>query len=124
MASPTFNFLIRKAIALQFLKIKASISFRMMFSRRSWALPLLVFSFGEALATDTCYFPNGEVAHNGVPCGPSPSKCCDGEGLCLSNGLCFQPSGNILARSSCTDPSWSSSECTDICKDGALSLCL
>jgi hypothetical protein len=69
----------------------------------------------------TCYLPDGSVAFGDKPCGSSlPSICCAGQ--CLSNGLCFTPSDNMLARSSCTDQSWESSVCTSYCKGSKSSL--
>lgn len=67
-------------------------------------------------AAATCYTPDGTVAIDDTPCsGSLPSRCCPG-GICLSNGLCFVPSNSMLARSSCTDKSWSSSVCTNFCR--------
>jgi len=67
------------------------------------------------LSTATCYLPDGSVAYGDTPCGSSlPATCCAGQ--CLSNGLCFTPLDNMLARSSCTDQSWKSSVCTSYCK--------
>lgn len=70
----------------------------------------------------TCYTPNGNEASGDSPCSSDGNTMCcpgpPGASVCLSNGLCFVPSQNAVARSSCTDQSWSSSACTNHCKDG------
>ncbi|EED15663.1 hypothetical protein TSTA_051010 [Talaromyces stipitatus ATCC 10500] len=70
-----------------------------------------------ALAKPTCYYPDGSIAQNDMPCGNGTDvACCGAGGICLSNGLCMdvgQP--NTLARSSCTDKSWNSRNCPNYC---------
>lgn len=64
-----------------------------------------------------CYFPDGTVSTDDVPCaGSGNTHCCArGTGVCLDNGYCLnyeQPYG--LSRGSCTDRSWGSS-CASHC---------
>ncbi|OKL55319.1 hypothetical protein UA08_09392 [Talaromyces atroroseus] len=70
-----------------------------------------------AAATQTCYYPDKSIASSDIPCGNGTHVACCGEGaVCLSNGLCmdvFQPF--TLARSSCTDQSWTSGNCPNYC---------
>lgn len=73
-----------------------------------------------ALANQTCYYPDGSIAQGDKPCGNGTDvACCGSGGICLSNGLCMdvaQP--NTLARSSCTDKSWTSGNCPNYCLQG------
>jgi hypothetical protein len=67
-------------------------------------------------ATATCYLPDGCVATGDISCSANEVMCCPASnGICLSNGLCFIPSDNVVARSSCTDQSWRES-CTGYCR--------
>ena len=76
-------------------------------------------------AAPACYYPEGNLAVDQVPCnaavankGENASACCnnDGNSYCTQNGLCLQ--GGVLYRSSCTDKSWQSSKCPQLCTDG------
>jgi hypothetical protein len=87
-------------------------------SRQLWTSVVLtaVYLCCSATATATCYLPDGSPAYGDIPCsGSLPSMCCPADGICLSNGLCFS-TANIVARSSCTDQTWDSDVCTNICK--------
>ncbi|KAL5362706.1 hypothetical protein BJX96DRAFT_154437 [Aspergillus floccosus] len=59
----------------------------------------------------TCYFVNGQIADQDVPCNLSAeiSTCCNKNDICLSNGLCYlqYSSSPSLSRGSCTDQDWS-----------------
>ncbi|KAI5464245.1 hypothetical protein BGZ63DRAFT_401211 [Mariannaea sp. PMI_226] len=73
-----------------------------------------------------CYYPNGKLAPNDVPCRDdiSNSVCCGQGYACLSNGIC-QATGDELqkehateyVRGSCTDRNWRSSACPLFCID-------
>ncbi|KAK4170474.1 hypothetical protein QBC43DRAFT_250034 [Cladorrhinum sp. PSN259] len=72
----------------------------------------------SCLAAKRCYYPSGKEAPGDHPCDPDAedSPCCAGQGLnhqCLSNGLCVGT--NQIARGSCTDQSWRSGECAQVC---------
>lgn len=79
-------------------------------------------------AQPQCFWPDGTSSPD-YPCKPaaSASACCGLGWNCLSNGLCY--SANIaLTRSSCTDKTWSTSECPTYCafsttREGNLDLC-
>lgn len=100
-----------------------------MFSAQSIAAYLFflvtIHEYFLSFADAACYLPNGQEAVGDTPCNPNgDSICCPGDAgasVCLSNGLCFVPSQNVIARSSCTDQSWSSSACTPYCKNGKTS---
>ena len=86
------------------------------------ALFFIPFLLSSVLAVDkTCYFPDGTVSPEDVPCNPNDdfSPCCghqaDGtSAFCLSNGLCM---GNFkLSRGSCTDKGWSNINCAQQCQ--------
>ena len=63
-----------------------------------------------------CYWPNGKPSPD-TPCKPaaSASACCGAGWDCLSNGLCSQAPRPYIVRGSCTDQTWSTSECPTYC---------
>lgn len=72
-----------------------------------------------------CYYPDGSVASDHVPCFYGTNSVCCGQGYaCLTNKIC-QATGeklekdgaNEYVRGSCTDPEWSSRACPSFCKD-------
>ena len=68
---------------------------------------------------DTCYFPDGSIYANGLPCSTDGGICCDSPDECLDNGLCAytdpdSTTTTLFTRGSCTDPEWGS-VCPDIC---------
>ena len=67
-----------------------------------YAMLLLLLPLWAYAAKD-CYFPDGSLADNVYPCtdGDEDSMCCELEGTCLTNGLCFD--GHGLGRGPCTD---------------------
>ncbi|OCL08146.1 hypothetical protein AOQ84DRAFT_46633 [Glonium stellatum] len=69
-------------------------------------------------ASQTCYLPNKVISAGDVPCNLSAdfSSCCDAEGYCLDNGLCYDHTGTI-SQGSCTDPNWENSNCFQNCKE-------
>lgn len=76
------------------------------------------------VASRSCYFPNGNLAVGDTPCrDEAASACCGPDAICLTNGLCIsvqQP--YVIARGSCTDDSWQSSDCPNRCKNGQFSV--
>ncbi|KAI9780835.1 MAG: hypothetical protein M1839_006462 [Geoglossum umbratile] len=80
-------------------------------------------SFLVAAQTQQCYYPNGAVAkdYTYAVCNSTTtqSACCiPSEGdVCLSNDLCYWPSGNYPFRGACTDKSWTSDACPKYCLD-------
>lgn len=85
---------------------------------------LFVFVFKDVplayAATQTCYYPNGAIASDQVPCSDGQfSACCHRNAICLSNNLCMgikQPF--VLGRGACTDPDWGSENCPQQCQTG------
>ncbi|KAF2736896.1 hypothetical protein EJ04DRAFT_550905 [Polyplosphaeria fusca] len=84
-------------------------------------LPLLAALAVLARAGNICYLPNGETNRD-VPCNASApaSPCCSSTSACLSNGLCIidadDDSGISYSRGTCTDRSWSSPLCPQMCQ--------
>ena len=75
--------------------------------------------------TPACFDRNQAQRQAALPCNPNAdvSACCDEGNLCLSNGLCqpnsTQPNGGLTPfyTGYCTDSSWSSSQCLNICNN-------
>ena len=91
---------------------------------QSWLAPVLFAC--SALATN-CYRPNGDLVQdlNYAPCHKSAtasgSMCCNLNralfpDTCTSEGLCRN--GDDVFRDSCTDPTWKSPECVQLCTTG------
>ena len=59
-----------------------------------------------------CFYPNGDIEPNDMPCSSQGGACCPGRWACLSNGLCYN--AGRYERHTCTDQSWGSS-CPQIC---------
>ena len=73
-----------------------------------------------SMSVQTCYYPDGQKDPNGIPCQNTTSAdqysaCCGFGAYCLSNGLCFNPDGLMVARSSCTDHLFASDSCGLYC---------
>jgi hypothetical protein len=73
-----------------------------------------------------CYYPNGMVYAPSIVCNNSTkySTCCGsaGDGVeweCLTNNLCKNTSdiSTKYERGGCSDPSWKSPECANVCLD-------
>ncbi|CAI7567462.1 unnamed protein product [Penicillium glandicola] len=83
-------------------------------------LPLSIFAYLVA-ADKECYFPNGDVAVDDVPCfsGDADSPCCSKNSICLSNGFCYGiPQPYTLSRGSCTNKDWpTDGGCDDKCSE-------
>ncbi|KAH7050221.1 hypothetical protein B0J12DRAFT_89809 [Macrophomina phaseolina] len=78
-----------------------------------------------AQSTDTrpCYYPSGQQSTD-VPCNSTSDEtyCCAAGFICFSNKLCVpDPNGSSAGapdynRGSCTDPTWTSSDCPLFCR--------
>ncbi|KAG4436490.1 hypothetical protein IFR05_008031 [Cadophora sp. M221] len=76
-----------------------------------------------ALQAASCYYPDGTFVSFDSPCFPDQetSICCGQGHTCMSNNLCRWPDSQMpyplaYIRGSCTDSSWNSPECGDVCK--------
>jgi len=94
-------------------------------------LILLLFTSLLSIATaQTCYIRNGTDRNTLIDAGPDLyqpcwtkqafSMCCrkgpGGVDACLGNGLCINKA-NDTYRESCTDKTWQSSSCLNLCFD-------
>ncbi|KAI9809815.1 MAG: hypothetical protein M1825_000248 [Sarcosagium campestre] len=91
----------------------------MLGSYKIWTGLSLVLCVGLGAAADsTCYWPDGSIASDNIPCDPTAevTSCCpnDGRSVCLSNGLCFFLPDGTIDRFSCTDQGWGEG-CSDRC---------
>ena len=86
------------------------------------AIALLSLSFISSVSC-ICYYPDGGVSNQDVPCTDSANSTCCGQGYaCLSNLICMltaatpSPVGVTgYIRGSCTDQSWESDSCPLFC---------
>ncbi len=78
---------------------------------------LVILGISTSLVYATCYWPDGSVRDDFVPCSSSKVCCKSGE-ACLSNGLCYGATLNFAYRGACTDKTWPESECPRVCYDG------
>lgn len=84
-------------------------------------LIFLICSFVDGV----CYYPNGDVSPQDVPCTSDGNSTCCGVGYaCLSNKICMTtnltpPSSGstTYVRGSCTDSTFTSSACPLFCVD-------
>jgi len=94
-------------------------------------LTVLFLFLPSLLAQTQCYYPDGSHVNSAAyqPCNlaiGTASMCCaigpgaaDPADQCLSNGLCKgYPNGTQLWRDSCTDHSWKSPFCLQLCTRG------
>jgi hypothetical protein len=89
------------------------------------SLPTLLFLASVVRsATAACYAPDGSLRSNDngndfQPCGGATGMCCNmafGD-ACQPNGLCYNAGAKLLWRESCTDPTWESPGCLNLCLD-------
>ncbi|KAL5358361.1 hypothetical protein BJX96DRAFT_146403 [Aspergillus floccosus] len=67
--------------------------------------------------TRLCYFPDGSIAKNNVPCTGAPhTACCGASDICLSNGFCMNINHQpwSMSRGACTNQAWDGG-CPDRC---------
>ena len=84
----------------------------------------LTSALGADLNSSTCYFVNGDLAPQHVPCFPDKvsaggdSACClmsNGD-VCLDTGICLSV-GGLTYQGACTDQNWQSNSCPHRCAD-------
>ncbi|KAL2054800.1 hypothetical protein ABVK25_005104 [Lepraria finkii] len=68
-------------------------------------------------SSSSCYYPNGDLSSDGdIPCNTSgDGPCCPLNWNCESNGLCSLENEQYYGRYTCTDQTWQSSSCPQIC---------
>lgn len=78
-------------------------------------LSSIICSIQAQSTTKQCYYPNKSTSTTDTPCDANAdvSACCSPGDLCLANGLCLNY--GRLSRGSCTDSTFSSSQCPQIC---------
>ncbi|KAK0943608.1 hypothetical protein LTR29_004779 [Friedmanniomyces endolithicus] len=79
---------------------------------------LTALHIGSATAQN-CYYPDGNLTKGpDAACSSGGGACCPYQWECLSNGLCYLPSANYYGRYTCTDATWQSSSCPQLCTEG------
>ena len=84
----------------------------------SFSVVLVVVASCAVFANcQSCYYPNGDPSkENDIPCSSSSgSACCPSGWKCLDNGLCYLDNQKYFGRYTCTDQSWKSPGCPNIC---------
>ena len=67
----------------------------------------------------SCYYPNGNPSSGDIPCSSSgDGPCCPLNWSCESNGLCYLANAGYYGRYTCTDQTWDSPNCPQICTYG------
>jgi hypothetical protein len=90
------------------------------FPRALIVLAVLHVSLRCASATNTCYFPAGNIASSYVPCSPTgDGGCCVSGDMCTSLGYCVSNSKGYHYRGACTDSTWFNPSCPDYCLTNA-----
>lgn len=86
---------------------------------------LVAFTLTTFCFATNCYFPNGNVAPDSVPCRPVNKAnfevCCPTNWECYDNGLCYLEAENFYGRYSCTSRDWSDNGCPDYCTQSEIS---
>lgn len=70
----------------------------------------------------TCFWPDGKNATGLIPCKPDAdvSHCCRDADMCLTNGMCISSGLSSPVRRGCTDKTWKSPDCPNVCNIGKL----
>ena len=69
----------------------------------------------------SCYYPNGDLSLYDIPCSTGEAgPCCPYQWQCERNGLCYLESEALYGRFTCTDQTWSSDSCPQICTHGMI----
>ncbi|KAE9363765.1 hypothetical protein N431DRAFT_389917 [Stipitochalara longipes BDJ] len=76
----------------------------------------LVWISGTFAATNACYFPDGNIAPEFVPCSPNgDGGCCVDGDFCTQWGYCISDSKGYHYRGACTDTAWINPSCPKYC---------
>ena len=89
-----------------------------------WLLATLILHAGRCLGL--CYYPNGSVSPQDLPCSSGINSTCCGPGFaCLTNNICMLTSAapdqdsQQYVRGSCSDKSFTFSSCPLFCSSSA-----
>ncbi|KAK5127804.1 hypothetical protein LTR85_004920 [Meristemomyces frigidus] len=90
----------------------------LLFPGALWMILLLSIVLHVHGATANCYYPNGDLSDSDAACSSTGGACCPNGWDCLSNGLCYLTNSNYYGRYTCTDETWQSGSCPQICTEG------
>ncbi|OJJ45989.1 hypothetical protein ASPZODRAFT_142626 [Penicilliopsis zonata CBS 506.65] len=84
-------------------------------------LPPIFLTILAVVSAQSCYYPDGSVADNDVPCTDNENTWCCGKGtICMTNLYCVNISPPyVLSAGSCTDVSWDQDTCAPECEEYA-----
>lgn len=102
-------------------------SLHVMSRHHIWLRFLFSLSFFPHRVISICYYPDGTVTNQDVPClpGDEASWCCGFGYACLSNKICMATNYttgtdiSTYVRGSCTDKSWRAANCPSFCVNSA-----
>lgn len=103
--------------------MKTSVAASMQRSTLLSSLGILILFVCKSSEFVQCYYPDGSIPtdFSYVPCTSNPvSSCCiplEGD-VCQDNGLCYYPASRAIYRAACTDQTWKSSGCPQVCVTG------
>ncbi|TKA67759.1 hypothetical protein B0A55_08431 [Friedmanniomyces simplex] len=73
----------------------------------------------RSATAQNCYYPDGNLTNGpDAACSSGGGACCPYQWECLSNGLCYLPTAAYYGRYTCTDATWQSSSCPQLCTEG------
>jgi len=79
---------------------------------------LLLLNAYSVAATNSCFFPDANLAPNYVPCSPTGDGACCAEGdFCTALGYCISDSKGYHYRGACSDSTWGNPSCPNYCMD-------
>ena len=92
---------------------------RSLYTTLTTALVLLTTLHIGSATAQNCYYPDGNLTKGpDAACSSGGGACCPYQWECLSNGLCYLPTANYYGRYTCTDATWQSSSCPQLCTEG------
>ncbi|KAK1069497.1 hypothetical protein LTR74_004822 [Friedmanniomyces endolithicus] len=92
---------------------------RSLFRTLTTASILLTTLHTGSATAQNCYYPDGNLTKGpDAACSSGGGTCCPYQWECLSNGLCYLPTANYYGRYTCTDATWQSSNCPQLCTEG------
>ncbi|KAK0511556.1 hypothetical protein JMJ35_006129 [Cladonia borealis] len=78
---------------------------------------LVVLAQVQTIVAQACHFTDGSEALAYTVCNGTAnvSHCCTAQEACLTNGLCYDAADQSINVGTCTDPSWSNTNCFQYC---------